>query len=54
MAKTQPWYSIKENVYHNDTSCSMANSIESEYIKPGTGRRPLCKECARIYIANLR
>jgi hypothetical protein len=49
--KTAPWHSIRQsdrNVYHNNTSCTEGNNIESKYRKPGSDGRPLCQHCARL------
>jgi hypothetical protein len=46
--KTNPWHSIKQSVHHNDTDCNAGNNIERENIRPGTGGKPLCVECARL------
>lgn len=51
MAKTSPWHSVKvntPNVYHDNTSCKTGNNIEKENVRPGTGGRPQCKECADL------
>lgn len=48
---TNPWHSIKPSaprVYHNNTDCNTGNNIEKENVRPGTGGRPLCSECARL------
>ena len=48
MAKINPWHSIKQPVYHNDTDCNTGNNIERENLRYGTGGKPLCSECARL------
>jgi hypothetical protein len=48
MPQESPWHSIKERVYHNNTDCKAANNIDIEYLRPGTGGRPLCPECAQL------
>lgn len=51
MAKTSPWYSVKESdpkVYHDNTNCNTGNNIEKENIRQGTDGRKLCKECAEL------
>ena len=48
---TQPFHSVKlyaPQVYHNDTRCTEGNNIEPQYLRQGTGGRPLCKHCARL------
>lgn len=48
MAKKDPWHSVKEDVYHNNTNCNTGNNIERENLRPGTGGKRLCSECARL------
>jgi len=49
MAKTSPWYSSKtKKVYHDNTSCTEGNNIESKYRKQGTGGLPKCSHCKRL------
>jgi hypothetical protein len=50
MPKKYPWHSTRpgETVHHDNTLCTEGNNIESYYLKPGTGGRPLCKHCARL------
>ena len=43
-----PWHSIKQTVYHNNTDCNTGNNIEAENLRQGTGGKPLCKECADL------
>ncbi|HEX8422609.1 MAG TPA: DUF4926 domain-containing protein [Pyrinomonadaceae bacterium] len=40
------WYSIKLVVYHNNPDCNTGNNIEIEFLRQGTGDKPLCQECA--------
>lgn len=46
MSKKSPWYSVKEDVHHDNTNCNTGNNIEKENLRQGTGGHPLCKECA--------
>jgi len=48
MPTTYPWNSILQPVHHNNTNCNTGNNIEREYLRPGTGNKPLCKECADL------
>lgn len=48
MAQTSPWNSIKQNVHHDNTSCTTGNNIEPENKQRGTGGKPLCAECAKL------
>lgn len=45
---TSPWHSIKAGVHHNNTECNTGNNIERENWRPGTGGKPLCRECADL------
>jgi len=51
MAKTSPWHSTRESdrkVYHDNTSCTEGNNIESRYKRSGTDGRPKCAHCSRL------
>jgi hypothetical protein len=48
MPEVSPWYSIKQNVHHDNTNCSTGNNIEKENLHSGTGAKPLCSECAGL------
>ena len=48
MPKVAPWHSILQPVHHNNTNCNTGNNIERENLRPGTGGKPLCQECARV------
>lgn len=48
MPKKDPWHSIKQSVYHNNTNCNTGNNIERENLRSGTGGKPLCQECAGL------
>ena len=48
MAKVEPFHSIKEDVHHNNSSCTEGNNIEAKNKRSGTGGKPLCKNCARL------
>ncbi|MFA5306928.1 MAG: hypothetical protein WC365_05780 [Candidatus Babeliales bacterium] len=47
MPVKSPWYSIKADVYHDNTNCNTGNNIEKENLRQGTGNRKHCDECAR-------
>ena len=49
MAKGSPWHSVKETVHHNNSNCEAGRAIEKRYRREGTGDKPLCEECARLY-----
>jgi hypothetical protein len=49
--KTAPFHSVKSSdrpVYHDNTSCTEGNNIESQYKRQGTGGRPKCHHCERL------
>lgn len=48
MAKVSPFHSIKQDVYHDNNSCTEGNNIEPENKRPGTGGKPKCSHCARL------
>ncbi len=48
MAKTDAFHSVKQTVYHNNTSCTEGNNIEKVNLRPGTGGKPLCSHCSRL------
>jgi hypothetical protein len=48
MAKVSPFYSEKQSVHHNNSSCTEGNNIETKYKKAGTGGKPLCAHCAKL------
>jgi len=48
MAKVSPWHSVLSDVYHNNTECNTGNNIEKENVRPGTGGKRLCEECAGL------
>jgi MIP family channel proteins len=43
-----PWHSVNSDIYHNNPDCQTGGSIGPENIRPGTGGKPLCEECARL------
>ena len=42
------WHAAAGSVYHDQPGCSLGNNIEPENRRPGTGGRPLCRECAKL------
>lgn len=48
MAKVSAFHSVKQNVHHNNSSCTEGNNIEKENKREGTGGKPLCKHCADL------
>jgi hypothetical protein len=48
MPVTYPWHSYLQPVHHDNTNCNTGNNIEREYLRSGTGNKPLCAECARL------
>ena len=48
MPQTSAWHSVKEQVHHNNTTCTEGNNIERENRRDGTGGKPLCQHCAQL------
>lgn len=51
MAKVAPFHSVKpntRNVYHDNSSCTEGNNIETANKKSGTDGRPKCEHCSRL------
>jgi hypothetical protein len=48
MTRTQPWYSMLQNVHHDNTHCPEGKKIEKKHRCQGTGGRPLCQCCAKL------
>jgi transposase-like protein len=48
MAKVAAFHSVKQNVHHNNNSCTEGNNIEKENLRQGTGGKPLCSHCAKL------
>ena len=46
MPRVSPWNSMKQDVFRNNTECNTGNNIERENLRPGTGGKRLCQECA--------
>jgi len=46
--KVNPFYSPKQQVYHDCSNCTEGNNIEKENKKPGTGGRRHCSRCAEL------
>jgi hypothetical protein len=41
------WHAIDSDVYHDNPRCRTGNNIEPANVRPGTGGRRRCRECAR-------
>jgi hypothetical protein len=48
MPQTQAWHSSKENHHHNNTRCGPGSEIPPHNRLPGTGNKPLCRDCAKL------
>jgi len=48
MAQVDPFYSVKQFVYHDNSDCNTGNNIETENRRSGTGGHPRCSESARL------
>jgi hypothetical protein len=46
--RTGAWHSVASPVFHNNPECDTGNNIEPENLRPGTGGKRLCEECARL------
>ena len=51
MPRANPWNSILQPVHHDNLKCTEGNNIEKQYLRPGTGGKPLCKHCQRLDLA---
>jgi len=43
------WHSSQQGVSHAHPRCTTGNNIERGYLQSGTGNKPLCQECARLF-----
>lgn len=50
MSKTVPWYAEKDNVYHDNNRCTLAQDIPATKRHPGTADRPHCGECEKLNV----
>jgi len=49
MAHVPAFHSSKtKDVHHVCSLCTVGNNIERQYLTPGTGNLPICKECRRL------
>ncbi len=52
MAKVAAFHSSNPNlnkkVYHDNSSCTEGNNIESKYKTSGTAGRPKCQRCTEL------
>ena len=48
MAKTSPYHSPKQPVYHNNSRCTEGNNIERKNRTSGTGGKRLCERCKEL------
>lgn len=51
MPRTVPWFSLKADVYHNNSKCKAGRNIEPRNLRTGTGGKLLCKECRNLNAA---
>ena len=42
------WHAVEGDVYHDNPRCTTGNNIEWASVRPGTGGRRRCEECARL------
>jgi hypothetical protein len=45
MPRKSAWHSTTQSVHHVCLNCTAGRNIEREYLREGTGHKPLCKEC---------
>lgn len=43
---TGTWHSVRADVYHDHPECTTGNNIELVNLRPGTGGKRRCQECA--------
>lgn len=50
MSQVAPFHSKDERPerYHNNSRCGPGSEIPSHKRVPGTGNKPLCKDCAKL------
>jgi len=48
MPQTNAWHSVKEPHHHNNTRCGPGSEIPQHNRLPGTGNKPLCRDCAKL------
>jgi hypothetical protein len=46
--KVNAFHSVKENHHHDNNRCGPGSEIPPHNKVPGTGNKPLCKDCARL------
>jgi hypothetical protein len=50
MARTVPWHSAHEAVYHNNTICSGGRAANVAGSREGSSGKRLCAECEQLNI----
>jgi hypothetical protein len=48
MARTFPWHSAHEAVYHNNTLCSAGRAANIAGARDGSHGKRLCRECEQL------
>lgn len=51
MARTMPWHSVQEPVYHNNTLCSAGRAANIAGAREGSNGKRLCAECRELNLA---
>jgi hypothetical protein len=56
MPHDKPIFSIERNseFYHDNTSCTDRNSIETKNLRVGTGGKKLCPQCHKLNLEEAR
>jgi hypothetical protein len=48
MAKTPPFHSIMQKIYHDDTNCPDARTIQVNHKRQGTAGKQKCLFCQKL------
>jgi hypothetical protein len=48
MPRVEPFHSVLQPVHHDNSRCTEGNNIEPQYLRKGTGGKPLCQHCQRL------
>ena len=48
MPKVAPFHSAKEPHHHDNSKCGPGSEIPPHNKVPGTGGKPLCKDCKKL------
>ena len=49
MPRVAPFHTVKDTTrHHNNSACGPGSEIPPHNKLPGTGDKPLCKDCAKL------